>query len=111
LRIGSQPITYVQAGAASVATLLVVLALRFIAVARARSTAGALSKALAGARRLHDACQQYGQTHSQTTLERIKSEFGATLQSVDQQLKQAQVKASNERVSCRMDTDERTVRL
>jgi hypothetical protein len=111
LRLGAQPISYGQAAGAAAGTFVLVLVLRFIAQRLARPRAEALSRALAGARRLHDACLLAGQTHSQEKLEKIKTDFSGTTQSIDEQLKQAQARASSERVCCRMATDEKTVRL
>jgi S-DNA-T family DNA segregation ATPase FtsK/SpoIIIE len=110
-QLGLRPIAYGQAGLAVAATIMVILVVRLLAGSRARPTADAISKALAAARRLHDVCQERAETHSQETLEQIKTQFGETTRSADQQLKQAQAEASSQRVACRMETDERTVRL
>jgi DNA segregation ATPase FtsK/SpoIIIE, S-DNA-T family len=110
-RLGLQPISYGQAFLAFAGTVIVMLVLRLISQGRASSTADSISKALAAGRRLHDVCQERAQTHYQQALERIKNEFGSVTQSADQLLKQAQSEASNRRVSCRMESDERTVRL
>jgi hypothetical protein len=111
VRFGGQAVTYNQAATAAGATFLVVLIVRLLAQSTARPSAEALSRTLAAARRLHDACHLTAQTHSQETLEKIRNDFANTTHLVDQQLKQAQTEAANERVSCRMATDERTVRL
>ena len=111
LQIAGRPVSYGQAAAAAGGTIFLGLVVHWLAQTRARQTAESLSQALAGARQLHDACVLYGQTHSRETLERINNEFVTTSQSVEQQLKQAQIQASNERVTCRMESDERTVRI
>ena len=111
LRLGNQVITYSQAGAIAAVSFVLVLLVRFGAQVMARPRAEALSQALAGARRLHGAAQLTGQTHSQQQIEAIKSEFAEKTGAIDQQLKQAQGQASQERVACRMKTDERTVGL
>jgi S-DNA-T family DNA segregation ATPase FtsK/SpoIIIE len=111
MRIGGQPVSYGQAAVGAGATFVAVLVLRFVVLTSARARAETLSKSLAAARRLHDACLSTSQAHSQQKIERIKNDFGATTQSVDQQLKQSQSQASNDRVACRMTTDERTVKL
>jgi hypothetical protein len=111
IRIAGQPVSYNQAVGAAAVTFLMILIARFIAKNRAKATAETLSRTLAAGRRLHDACALAGQTRSQERLEQIKNDFANTTQSIDQQLKHAQTQASNERVSCRMATDEQTVRL
>jgi len=111
MRLGGQQVTWQQAGAAAAITFVLALGLRLVAIAGARSSAEALSKALASARRLHDGCQSFGLAHSQQRLEQIKADFVAKTQSADQQLKQAQTQAGSDRVACRMESDERTVRL
>ena len=110
-RLGFPPISGGQAFLAFAGAVIIVLVLRLISQGRARATAESISKALAAARRLHDVCHEAAQTNSRQTLERIKNEFATTTQSADQQLKQAQTDASNRRVSCRMESDQRTVRL
>jgi len=111
VRIAGQALSYPQAGAAAAGVFLIILILRFFAQRSARPTVEALSNALAAARRLHDACQQTEQHQTQETLERIKTEFVQKTQAADQELRRAQAAASNDRISCRMRTDERTVAL
>ena len=110
-RLGLPPVSYGQAGFAVAGTIVIIAVVRLVALSKARPTADSISKALAAARRLHDVCQERAQTHSQETLAQIKNHFGETTRSADQGLKQAQAEASNQRVACRMETDERTVRL
>jgi S-DNA-T family DNA segregation ATPase FtsK/SpoIIIE len=110
-RLGLARISNEEAFLAFAGTIIGVLILRLISQGRASSTAETISKALAAGRRLHDVCNERAQSHYQQTLERIKNEFGSATQSADQDLKRAQTEASNRRVSCRMESDERTVRL
>jgi S-DNA-T family DNA segregation ATPase FtsK/SpoIIIE len=111
LKLSGKPVSYPQAAGAVAGTVFIIVVLRLIAQSRARSTAESLSKCLARARRLHDACKAAAQAHFQGELERIKTQFVSTTQSADQQLKAAQGEASNQRVSRRMESDERTVSL
>lgn len=111
IRVGGHSFTYAQAGAVAGIFFGLTLIVRWIAQRGARLTAEKASKALADARRLHDACQRAEQAQTQQTLERTKNEFVEKTQAADQELKRAQTAASNDRVSCRMATDERTVAL
>ena len=110
-RLGLPPVSGGEAFLAFAAMVILALVLRLVSEGRARGPAESISKALASARRLHDVCQETARKHSQQTFERLQSEFSGATQSADQQLKQAQTDASSQRVSCRMETDERTVRL
>lgn len=109
--LGLPPISYVQAGLAAAATVALVLLVRGLASIRARPTADSISKALAGAHHFQDACRERAQLHARETLETVRHQFAETTAAIDQQLKQAQAEASQQRVACRMETDERTVRL
>lgn len=110
-RLGLPPVGYPQAGLAVVVTIAVIWLIRLFAAGTARSTVDAIATALAAARVLHDACQERGKNHARETLDQIQNGFLETSRSVDHQLKQAQAEASQQRVACRMETDERTVRL
>ena len=111
VRFGWAQISYGQAALAALATLVIVLVLRLTAQAKVASLAKAVSETLASARRLHDACHQRAQSHSQEMIEGVKKRFEDFTHAADRQLKQAQAGASAQRVACRMETDERTVRL
>jgi hypothetical protein len=111
IQLGGHIFTYAQAAAVAAALFALILIVRLTAQRAARPTVERLSKALADSRRLHDACQQAEQLQTQQTLERIKNEFVENTQTADQDLKRSQADASNDRVSCRMATDERTVAL
>ena len=91
--------------------LAVLLVIRFVARGQAQPLARALSTALAQARHLHDAAHQRSETHYQEEMERIKDGFLATTQTADQKLKQGLAHAGERRVSCRMSSDERAVRV
>ncbi len=107
---GITSFTYREAGGA-VAILALLFAFRYMAARQAHPLAASISKALARARRLHDACFEKSDLHRQQELERIKNEFETTTRTVDEQLKQGMAKASEARVACRMRSDERTVRI
>jgi hypothetical protein len=111
VRWGGNLLTYAQAGVAAGGLFVLILVLRFVVQSSSRTTVETLSNALAAARRLDDAGQRTEQQQTQETLERIKTEYVQKTQDADQELKRAQTAASNERVSCRMETDERTVAL
>jgi hypothetical protein len=92
------------------AVLALLLGIRFAARQQARPLAHSTSTALAQARRLHDAAHVQSDAHYQQEMERIKTDFQTTTQTADQKLKQGLAKAGEQRVSCRMSSDERTVR-
>ena len=110
-QLGLAPISYGQTGLAVAATIVALVLVRLAAAIRARPTADSISKGLAAARHFYDACRERAQAHSQETIEKLRQQFGATTGSIDKQLKQAQAEASQQRVACRMETDEQTVRL
>src|SRR4029077_11821160 len=91
------------------ASAVVLVGLRLLAQMRARKVAGAISKALSGARRLHDAAHQRADVQYRQELEHFQTEFVRITSTADEQVKRAQTNASQERVSCRMKYDERTV--
>jgi DNA segregation ATPase FtsK/SpoIIIE-like protein len=99
--------------AAMVAAGIFVLAtlIHFVAVWAAVPLGSSLSKTLARARRLHDTCFEQSGVHHQQEFERVKAHYEQTAQTSDQELKQALAKAGEQRVSRRMQSDERTVRL
>jgi hypothetical protein len=111
LYFGLSRLTYWRAGVAVAGSLLVLVLLRFLGRCSAEPRTASISKALASARRLHDACSEKADLHCRQELERIKNEYAATVQSVDQQLKQALAWAADSRVACRMHCDERTVQI
>ena len=90
--------------------LALLLLIRFAARRQAQPLALSLSTALAKARRLHDAAHVQSESHYQQELERVRGEFQSTTQAADQKLKQALARAGEQRVSCRMSSDERAVR-
>ena len=108
---GISSFSYTQALGAAAASLALVFALRFVGQRQARSAAGALSQALARARRLHQAAHDRADAHYREEMERIRNEYASTAQAVDQQLKRALAEAGETRVAVRMSADERTVRI
>ena len=86
-----------------------VFGLRYLGKQRAMPFATTISKSLARARKLHDGCLQKADTHYQSELQRVKTEFTTANQTADLQLRQALAEAGELRVSCRMKSDERTV--
>jgi hypothetical protein len=107
---GLNPAGYYKAGLCVAGSLVVVLILRSLARSQAEPLATSIAGALGKARRLHDTAQERSKVHYQQELERIKSEFVSTTQTVDQQLKQALAEAGERRVGCRMEADEKASR-
>jgi uncharacterized protein len=110
-RSGVQGFGLPQAGMAAAGLMALVVGLRFLFQRQAALTADGISKALARARQLFDACREQGERHYQENLERVRNDFTNATARADQQLKKAQAEASENRVSCRMEYDERTVQL
>ena len=108
--LGHTGFTYPMAGGMAAAMALGVL-VRFFAKRRAEPLASSLSRSLALARRMHDACLEKSETHRQQELQRIKDEYLTTAQTADQALKQANAEAGESRVACRMSADDRTVHV
>jgi hypothetical protein len=110
-QISRYSVSYPKAVGGAVAAFALVLGIRFLALHRAQPLASAISKALARGRRLHDACVEKSEARRKADIERIKSEYAATAQTVDQELKRSLAEAGEGRVSTRMASDERTVRV
>jgi S-DNA-T family DNA segregation ATPase FtsK/SpoIIIE len=110
IRAGINSFSY-QAGAFTAGALVLLLVVRFAARRQVRPLALAISGGLARARRLHDASLALSEAHSHQEMERLKAEFQNVTQLAEQRLKSAQAEAAEQRVSCRMETDERTVRI
>ena len=70
-----------------------------------------MSQALATARHLHEACLQKSEARYQAELHRIGDHYTTTTHQVEAELKRALVNAGELRVSSRMRSDEKTVRL
>lgn len=107
--LGSHAFTYREAGYAAGA-LILLLVIRFIVRRDATPSAAALAQGLANARYLHDAAAGRGEAHHQEELDHIQQQFRDATQAADQRLKQALGEAGDQRVSCRMESDQRTVR-
>ena len=101
---------YWKAGLCVAGSLVVVLILRSLARSQAGPLAAAIAGAIGKARRLHDTARERSEAHYQQELERIKGGFESTIQTVDQQLKQALAEAGERRVGCRMQSDEKASR-
>ena len=71
--------TGLEAGGVFVASVAVILALRHVAQRQAEPLASSISKSLAKARRLHDACFEKSEAHCKQELERIKNEYATTV--------------------------------
>jgi len=107
---GFNSTAYWKAGLCAAVSLALILILRLFARSRAGRLAAAIAGALGKARRLHDACLERGEAHCQQELERTKAEFEDTTRTVDQQLKRALAEAGERRVACRMQGDENASR-
>jgi hypothetical protein len=110
-QLGLKPVPYPVAGGAALAIAVLVLGLRLFSQTRAGRLADSLSSSLARAHRLHDLCLEKSETHRQQELERLRNEFQTTAREMDQQLKRVVAHAAEGRVSTRMASDERTVRI
>ncbi len=99
------------AAGAAAAAFAALFTLRHFAARSSRWLADSLAAALATTRLLHNACQQKAEAHFQQEQQRLQDNYQKTTQSVDQQLRQTLVKASEARVSCRMRADEKSVRV
>ncbi|HYG35472.1 MAG TPA: FtsK/SpoIIIE domain-containing protein, partial [Clostridia bacterium] len=110
-RFGISSFSYLQAGVAAASALSVVLGLRWLSMRQAAPAAERVSKTLASGRRLHDVCREKAEAHHQQELERIKNDYVQATTAAEQQFKRTQTEASEKRVSCRMDFDQRTVQI
>ncbi len=108
---GKASFTLVQVAVAAGAALTLIFALRYLAQHRARPSAARLSRDLATARHLHEACLQKSEARYQAELLRIGAEYSSTTQHVESELKRVLSNAGELRVSSRMKSDEKTVRL
>ena len=101
---------YWKAGICVGGSLAVVLVVRYLACRPAGRLAASIADALGKARLLHDTGLERAEAHYQQELERIKSESESTTRTVDQELKQAIAEAGEQRVGCRMQSDEKASR-
>jgi hypothetical protein len=99
------------AGGAVAGTIVVILGLRHLAQRQAEPLAATIASGIARARRLHDDALTRSDTHYQEEIHRIQDEHKNTTQSIDQQLKRALAQAGELRVSCRMQSDGKAVRV
>ena len=107
---GHMEFGYPQAGGAAVGLLLVFIVARYLVGGNAAGAATSISNALAKARKLHDTCNSVSEVHYHADVQRLRTEFQEITRDADRQLKQAVAEGGQRRVSCRMTTDERTVR-
>lgn len=91
--------------------LFLALVLRFVVRQQAQPLARAISNGLARARRLYDASVTLSENHHRQEIERLNAEFQSVSQNSERELKKALSEAGEERVACRMEADERTVRV
>ena len=110
-QISSYSVNYPKAVGAALAAFALVIGIRFLAMRRAKPLAAAISKALARGRRMHDACFEKSETRRKEDIARLKNEYADNAQTVDQELKRSLAEAGESRVSTRMASDERTVRV
>ncbi len=110
-QFGVQWFTYPEAAGAVAGLIVIILVLRLVAARQAAPVAAGISAALSSARRLDAACRQQSQVHYEQELERIKKQYADATREADQQLTQAQARATEQRVACRRTSDERAVRI
>jgi hypothetical protein len=101
---------YWKAGICVGVSLTVVLVVRYLACKPAGPLATSIADAVGKARLLHDTGRERAEAHYQRELERIKSESESTTRTVDQELKQAIAEAGEQRVGCRMQSDDKASR-
>jgi hypothetical protein len=106
-RYGRNSDVYWKAGICVGGSLVVLLVIRYLVSKPAGGLATSIADALAKARLLHDTGLERAQVHYQQDLERIQSESESTTRRVDQELKQAIAEAGEQRVGCRMQSDEK----
>jgi DNA segregation ATPase FtsK/SpoIIIE-like protein len=109
-QLGRADLNYQQAIGIAVGAGVFVLVLRFLGLAQAKSLASSISQSLARSRRLHDLAKEKSEARYHSDIERAKKGFQNTLQTEEQQVKQAVASAGDLRVKCRMESDQRTVR-
>jgi len=110
-RIGLSSVSIVQAAGGGLVALVLVFIIRFMAKGQTASLAGSVSKNLARVRRLHDEAFAKSESRYHEEQARSKSDYQNAVQTVEQQLKRTLAEAGEQRVSRRMKSDERTVRI
>lgn len=108
-RAEGSPASYLLAVEIVAGSVVLLFLLRLFAVRQARPWATAFSDLAAKARHLHDRARQQSETRHTQDQERLRQAHADTTHSVDQDLKLALARAGEQRVSCRMRSDERTV--
>ncbi len=102
--------SYGEAAIVAGSFFFLVLVCRWLAVRAARASAERLATSLGKARRLYTAAFDRCEAHYEQEVKRLHQDYENTVRSVDHQLKQALAQAGERRVSCRMKSDEKTVR-
>ena len=105
------PFPFKIAAEAALGAAILAFILRFLLTQGAKAQVNAISESLARARRRHDSALEKSDVHYHQTVERIKLEFSEKTRWADQQLKDATAKAGQSRVTCRMNSDEKAVRV
>jgi DNA segregation ATPase FtsK/SpoIIIE, S-DNA-T family len=108
-RLGFNFVAREQGLAISAGALVLVVIGRQLLKSRSLPLVTSLSRTLANARKTYDGCQAQSHSFFHSEVERIRSEYQTTSQEVDKSLKQAMAEASELRISCRMEADQRTV--
>jgi len=108
-RGGAAGFSYLTAAGVAAGGLTLVFVLRLVAVSQSRPCATSLFDLVARGRHLHDAARQQAETRHAQDSERLRQAYADTTQAVDRELKQTLAEAGEQRVSCRMRSDERTV--
>ena len=102
--------SYLKAGICVGVSLVVLLVVRYLAGKPACPLATSIADAVGKARLMHDVGLERAEAHHQRELERRKSESESTTRRVDQELKQAIAEAGEQRVGCRMQSDDKASR-
>jgi len=108
---GHPSFTLPIAVAAAAATFGGAFLLRYLGRRQAAPLADSLSGQLAKSRALHTACQEQTEAHYQREIKRLQDQFRATTEVIDQELKRTLAKGGESRVSIRMKSDEKAVRV
>jgi DNA segregation ATPase FtsK/SpoIIIE, S-DNA-T family len=110
-QLGRSSFTLAHGAAAAFGAMVLIFVLRLFLESWARPIGAKLSASLATARHLHDACLQKSEDRYQAELQRIGDEYAAIAQRVESELKRALADSGEQRVSYRMKSDEKTVRV
>lgn len=109
-RFGIKTWSYETAAIAGGICIVLSILLHLLAMQQGRGTARRLSDALAAARTSHDLAGQKSERHYQDETQRLQREYVRIQEESDQQFKRAQSLAGEQRVACRMKSDQKAVR-